>query len=713
MRTLRISIAAPRKAGEDFSVSLWSCDNDPPDVFVQIKGATATIPAKLAPDEPVDDPEQPGNPLTAARVVALHAGGAGGAPVPTAVGKYLRALLSRGKLRGIWDDLRDEGPCRTLIDIAPDKPPDKAMHALHLLPWERIERPGHEFLFLEAGSPISRGIEATNMQPPTDWPLRVLIVNCAEPDKAGAAGGSIGAGEEVSALERLFGQREFRYNVEFDVLENPTPAEIVAAWQNIQPHILHFIGHGVGGADADQHALLLYQPETKPGAKDYKFVRWRLNDIRTQLKSRDELLAPRLAFLNACRTSGRDAEAEPAPVATISEAFLRAGSIATIGMQGDIAGDLAAVFAREFYAALIGPGDRPIDSAVQTARLAMSGSRAAPDVLTDPDWSYPVLALRALPHQVLPRSPDVVGELLAERFVARVAQRRRVHEAIRCVKAPASAKPGVSPQMVVIVGDPRSGKSHLSSWSAQACQRAGLTVARVRFDKDEPVDWLDALRWIRDGQRRMPGTPPKRAAEGKLPPSAFREFNWGLNHRQKGLTHFEPCAGEGEVPDLGIGLAEQSDLPETFFEDTTAQFRDALARCADRNGLVLVLDQLEGLEPNTLTKWLPNGLLRPIASGSVKGVRLILVLSREQYDACRGELERLTRVPEVVRLEYFLRADFQRAARHLCRQWSAKIYEQSWLPPMLQSLLEQHDRKDVWGVELLESVDIVCKQFSR
>ena len=44
--------------------------------------------------------------------------------------------------------------------------------------------------------------------------------------------------------------------------------------------------------------------------------------------------------------------------------------------------------------------------------------------------------------------------------------------------------------MVVIVGDARSGKSHLSGWSAQACLRAGLTVARVRFDKDEPVDWL-------------------------------------------------------------------------------------------------------------------------------------------------------------------------------------------------------------------------------
>ncbi|MEJ8811903.1 CHAT domain-containing protein [Variovorax ureilyticus] len=714
MRTLKISIAAPRKPGEDFPVTLWSCDDDPPEVFVQVRGATSSIPAGLAPDEPVDDPGQPGTALTAARVIELHAAAAKGAGVQKEVGIYLRALLARGKLRTVWDDLREQGACRTLIDIAPDKPVEKAsdrvMHALQLLPWERLRTRDQAFMFLEAGSPISRGIGVASLAPPTDWPLRVLVVNCAEPDKKGAAGGGIGADEEVSALERLFGCREFRYNVEFDVLENPGPAEIVAAWKSIQPHILHFIGHGVGGADPDQHALLLYQPG--PGAGEYKFVPWRLNDIRAQFKSRDDLVAPRLAFLNACRTSGRDPGAEPAPMSSISDAFLRAGSLATIGMQGDVAGDLAAVFAREFYMGLMGPGDHPIDSAAQAARLAMSGHRPTADVLIDPDWSYPVLSLRALPHQVLPKSPDVLGELLAERFVARVAQRRRVHEAIRCSKAFTAAKPGAAPHMVVIVGDVRSGKSHLSSWSAQACQRAGFTVARVGFGEDEPVDWLDAMRWIRDGKRRTPSELPKRADSGRLPASAFRDFNWGLNHRQRGLTHFEPYTGKDDVQDLGVGLAEQSDIPETFFEDTAAQFRDALVKCATPNGLVLVLDQLEGLEPNTLSKWLPNGLLRPIAMGSVKGVRLILVLSGEQYEACRSELERLTRVPEVVRLEYFARADVHRIARHLCRQWAKQICDEVWYPPMLQTLLDQHRRNDTWNAELLKSVDNLCKQFN-
>jgi hypothetical protein len=398
----------------------------------------------------------------------------------------------------------------------------------------------------------------------------------------------------------------------------------------------------------------------------------------------------------------------PAPVASLAQAFLDAGSAAVLGMQGDIAGDQAVAFSKAFYKALIKDGEHALDAAVLSARRAMSAARLNANVVDDADWSYPVLTLRALPHQVLPSPPGPSDTTLALRFVARVAQRWQVHKAIRCPSAGAAGR--TSRNMVVIVGEGKSGKSHLAKWSAQACRRAGLTAELVPFGSSEgssqPVDWLDAIRWIRDGQRREKGKPPQPRADWRLAEAHFREFNWGLNHRQQGLTQFAPLTDPGPVVDRGLGLTDAIGIPENFFEDTMTQFRDALASCARANGLVLVLDQLDGIEPMALTRFLPNGLFKQVAAGGVDGVRLILVLTRKQFADCRHELERMTHVPEVVDLEYFRDADFDRIARHLCHQWSEMSYDT--MSPVLPTLLTKHSKNGVWNVEALQDVDQMC-----
>ena len=704
MRSIRISLSAPKKAGQGFDVALAVADDVAAGMvgtFTAVKGAAATIATDLSLATPIADPERPGQPLTAERVLELMSR----KEVPPEVGRYVYALLARGTLRAKWQALREQGDARTVIAIAGDK----ALALLHRLPWERMQDDDDDFLALQAGLPLLRWHEAASAPPAQDWPVRVLIANCAEPDAGqGAGNGSmqIAADAELRALERLFSSSELRYDVEYDVLEHPTPAQIVDACGEVRPHVLHFIGHGQGQGPPERHALSLWQPGSAAENREASYVDWKLADIRVQLRDR----APRLAFLNACRSSA--GATEPATVANVSQAFLRAGTVATVGMQGDIAGDLAKVFAEAFYRALLGGGGGgaagiDIDAAVAQARLVMARSRADASVMDDADWAFPVLTLRVLPHEVLPRSPKQRESALAERFVARLSQRRQAHAAIRCC---AKAQPEWSQHMVVIQGDKRSGKSHLANWAAQACKRAGMTVLLRRFAGQEKVDWLDALRWIRDDGRRLSGgaAAPPLPVTWPLSVEAFRDFNWGLNRRQQGLTTFEPVPA-GPVRDAGLGLSECPELPESFAQDTLPAFCDALAAAAPPAGLVLVLDQLEGLESTALQAVLMSGLFKPIADGHVPGVRLMLVMDDKQYGDCRGALDAM-RAP-VVPVPLFRRADFDRVARQLCYQFSDTLYEEPWVPPMLVSLLKSLGSPQGWGADVLEGIGAVLSRF--
>lgn len=701
MRTIRISISPAKKAGQGFDVALALAEDAAAGVvgtFTAVKGAAANIPSDLSLDTPIADPELAGQPLTAERVLELM----GRKEVPPEVGRYLYALLARGTLRNKWQALRQQGDARTVIDIAGDK----ALALLHRLPWERMLDDHDDFLALQAGMPMLRWHDATSAPAAQDWPVRVLIAQCAEPDAgqgAGPGAAQIAADAELRALERLFSSSELRYDVEYDVLEHPTPAQIVEACGEVRPHVLHFIGHGQGQGPPERHALSLWRPASAAENREAGYVDWKLADIRVQLRDR----APRLAFLNACRSSaGAD---QPAAVANVSQAFLRAGAVAAVGMQGDVAGDLAKAFAEAFYRELIGRGAN-IDAAVLSARLAMAGTRADASVMDDADWAYPVLTLRVLPHEVLPRSPNLRESALAERFVARLSQRRQAHAAIRCC---AKTVPEWSQHMAVIVGDKRSGKSHLAHWAAQACKRAGMTVLLRKMAGQEKVDWLDALRWIRDdGRRQAAGSavPPRAAmaANWPLAVEAFREFNWGLNRRQKGLTTFEPVPA-GPVLDAGLGLSECPELPESFAQATLAAFCEALAAAAPATGLLLVLDELEGLERTALKSSLMSGLFKPIAEGRVPAVRLMLVMGQEQYRDCRAELDAL-RAP-VVPVPYFRGADFDRVARQLCYQFSDTLYEVPWVPAMLASLLKNQGSAQGWGADVLEDIGVVLSRL--
>jgi CHAT domain len=604
MRTVVIRIAdSADRVG--YPVELLTAGTDDPKLVAH---AAAVIPRSLSLEKPL---KPDGKLLTAKRARELYRTTAGESEDLENVGEFLYRLVARGKVGEEWQLLRDEvgKDARTMLDIAP------ALQELHALPWELMRADGTA-VFLDRAV-ISRGeprqIGDLNLLvhvdsrrysfPPDDWPLRVLIVFGADPGLAKGSGeDSIGANAELSALETLFSAN--RFEVEFDVLENPSRDDIVGACQEVVPHILHFIGHGVAGARSEDHRLQIYRNKAK------EYDSWRLRDLQNDLRN----VALRFAFLNACRT-GENAAAgsEVAPVASMSDAFLRLGALGVLAMQGDIPGDLAETFSCKFYEKIL--ARQPVDRAVHEARWEIS--RLRENVTKRAEWSYPVLRTRVHPSLVLPRRPDCdFNPAMVQRFVGRLPQRRRVRDAVRNGTVALDPADGLSKHFVVLVGQQEVGKSHLAKWCDQVWARGGLRTAYVEFREGEQVDVLGALRWIRDGRNPAGADLPLRPLPGApLPASAFRQFNWQLNHNLKGVSDVPPLPDrEKEILDEGTPLA-RAEGHETLIEDTLEQFCRALEEAAKPNGLVLILDRLEGLEATTRTQWLPDYLFRPVAAG--------------------------------------------------------------------------------------------------
>ena len=689
MRTARISVEAAKKSPVEATIALELLDEASGKFVPKVRAA---LPVGLSVRPSIDDPRHAGVALSAQRVSELCAT----SPVPVEVGLFLHRLMFGGKLAADWSTVR-RGPVRLLLRLG-------ANPALQSLPWERTHDDQGDYLALTVGSPLARWVEPSASLRDLrvdDWPIRMLIVNGAAPGVGAGAGLRVAADDEMIALERILSSTALRHDVEYDVLEHPTRQQIVDACRMIRPHVLHVIAHaqdtGAGGE------LLLWQPPAggQPAFDDP----WRAADLRLHLQT----LAPRLVFINACRSSAGAPSAGPVALASLTQAFLQAGSAATIGMQGEVAGDLAQAFAEAFYTSLFTtPGD--IDTAVLEARVSMAGKRPGASVADDADWAFPVLT-RCVPHdQVVPRTPQRLAAPLADRFVSRLQERREAHEAIRCA---ASTTPGISQNLAVIVGRRGSGKSYLGEWTAQACRRAGMGVADVTFNRQDKVDWLDALRWMRDGQRRTPGVTPMPLAPTPghpLGPVPFRHFNWALNRWLEGLPTLDPPpADDAPIPDRGQERREKPSPPETFVEDTFAAFQDALAAAAPQGGLLFKLDQLDGIEDKISLPLLAKNLVQPVAAGQLKNVRLLLVVEQETWAAIEPHL--FVR-PRVVTVPYFKRGDFDRVARQYCHQWPGELYAMQRVRNSLVLAFQGEEEPVEWGSDILQWLSALLQVFS-
>ncbi|MFH9194774.1 CHAT domain-containing protein [Streptomyces globisporus] len=521
-----------------------------------------------------------------------------------------RALFREGVAEG-WNALRQhatpDDPMRAVLTIEPPE--------LRSLPWELLWHQG-TWLWRDSAVLLRRGLvgEARKVDPEFG-PRRVLVIVATPADDE-----QLLAEQELAVLSGLLEELPGRAHVE--VLDCPQSLiELCEAIEELKPHVLHFIGHGMP-RPGDGGAELAF---SSPGGHE-----WRLTADEVPHLSE---WRPGLVVLNACRT----AAADPADwVGGIAHAFLDAGTRAVVSMQADIESPVAVVFAESFYTFLI--DGHPVDRCVNATRQALGRLPEKTGA-----WALPVLLTRSEPDAVLPRilsNPEGAGAdamlrhkqyVDLRRFVGRVEERRKAWWALDDPRDPdvTTRKP-----VLVISGQSQSeqektGKTWLANWCLGTWFLRGHHVISVDLAEKLVVpghgsrpsprnkDWLAVLRMI-----RQEATSAERLCS--LPKDAFGDFNSELNRLAAGgpgVVEGVPHAEEDEWlsfnDDVGHADERKSAIMDAFVQ--------TLRRAAGGRPLVLALDHADTVMGESLSRELYEGLIRPIAYGRAEPLRLVIV----------------------------------------------------------------------------------------
>lgn len=589
--------------GQGWPVEL--CLDDGSGNWHQAPLARGLIPA--APDPAILPPDPQGIAADVGSIVPFLLTSA--VPDPYAylrIGQHLYDVLHRSGIGEKWNRLRTDheapsGPgLRTVFDIQPD--------ALQGLPWETLTDHDGRSKFLDSGNPSLRGsADYGRTVEPYLVPLRILVVVGDSTEGTG-----LQWREELDAIHS--GLVSFGGRAEAKFLIAPTIDDLESEHSEFQPHVFHFIGHGVMSQD-DGAALILHNAQAGP--RDLRH-----HDIVNGLTAR----TGRLAILNACQTGRAPGPGAAAVLSwqawSLAETFGQAGYPSVIGMQADIPAAASVVFTRTLYQR-IGAGD-PVDVAVAVARR-----RVGNDPGTDRyrDWVLPSLVVSAAPERLLaPRYgvSDVVRREIEQAgefgtigaFVDRTQLRRDVYTRL---EEQDQAEPR---HLMVVRGDDDIGKTSLVLHALRTCAWRGQPACYITFKSKSTLKLLDVLRIIRDGSSRSFISPG-------LPPPARDRLTHDLNYL---------CRGERPPPFTEAAAGQRDDCttwePGELIDAVFASLHEVLAQAAEgtatgRAPFILALDHIESIEEPALRQ-LADGLLLPVARGNVKGVKVIAALRSSQ-----------------------------------------------------------------------------------
>ena len=241
------------------------------------------------------------------------------------------------------------------------------------IPWEAA-KVGERRPALRLQTPLVRYVAAERS---TDLlrvsgPLRLLVVLGPSAEIGLDA---LESSRERAALEAALGDLQATGRVQLHWLEGSAVSRggLQDRLRRVQPHLLHFVGHGA------------YDETTRQGS--LAFARETGGDVEADWVTTEELAilldGPNIRFglFNACQT-GRGAGG-------VAHALVRSSLPAALGMQADLPDSAAIAFAGGFYRAL---ADRwPVDAAVVEGRKFLQGVVG----LDAPWWALPVLYMRA------------------------------------------------------------------------------------------------------------------------------------------------------------------------------------------------------------------------------------------------------------------------------------------------------------------------------
>ncbi len=238
--------------------------------------------------------------------------------------------------------------------------------------WEAA-RVRDRWLALRPQTPMVRYVPAA--RPPgtlkVDGPLRLLVLFSTS---AAAGSPPLDATAERVALDKALRPLQELGKVQVHWLEGLiTRSDLLDALRQLQPHLLHFVGHGFYDEANGQGGLMLGRQEAGNQVAD---------PIGTaELGVMLDGSRVRLALLNACQT-GRAAGG-------VAEALVKAALPAALGMQADVPDEAAVAFAGAFYRAIA--DGWPVDAAAVEGRRLL----AAQVGLNSPWWALPVLYMRS------------------------------------------------------------------------------------------------------------------------------------------------------------------------------------------------------------------------------------------------------------------------------------------------------------------------------
>jgi len=525
------------------------------------------------------------------------------------IGERLYGLLEAASITTCWDSLpkQPNDPLRTYLDL-----PDKTTSDL---PWEFISKPDptnglSDPLFLAPDRLILRSHQVKQEQLCSDRILRILIITGEEYlDRPPASPAEL----EVANIEKVFQNGDAAVHIE--VLRRPSNQnQLLETIKAIQPHVLHFIGHG-GKSDAGETRALFFDAGWA----------WETGSIRTQLPNTG--CRPRLVFINACH-SGQSLKDS----ASIGRAFIAAGSLATISMQAAVHVRYALECTRSLYGQLA--QGKSIDIALREARLGISSS----DTLSNRNWGLPMLYVAMAPEKVLPFHPyppevrrcELRKEFMVTSgpFVNRAAERRTLLQSFSFFGHNDENKLFKG---LLISGQNETGKSWFVKRSMCELFQLGFQVRYCELlGGSEEVDYRDVLSRLRNG---WPGT--RSPVFDPLPDMWFKEFD-ALNAKMtsKVLAHGKRTVSDDEIKDL-FG---------TFIKGLCQRDKPAAAgpiggvanEANSEAEIVLVFDRFtrerKGFPEFEFRNHLLPKLLRPILDGELPKVSCILVMRKEELE---------------------------------------------------------------------------------
>ena len=247
---------------------------------------------------------------------------------------------------------------------------------LYQIPWEYV-RDDKTFMALNAETPIVRYMpvdrEAKSVGVPDKVRVLVAWASPSDQDLLDVEG-------EVAVVEEALAPLVASGRVEVEILPHAQPSTLRRLVQTMDPHVFHFIGHGVLQENGEG-ALAL---ETRSGT--------------TALVDADKLLVlfqgdeTKLVVFSACQTAATS-ENEPDQESAralmgVAPKLVWGGVPAVVAMQFNLPDDAGAPFMETFYDFLA--KGKPLDTAVTEARIGLYF-----DFDDQIFWAIPVLFMRA------------------------------------------------------------------------------------------------------------------------------------------------------------------------------------------------------------------------------------------------------------------------------------------------------------------------------